>query len=125
MKRYLYSLVGAALLCVFAVHAQETTERHIPVGAYPALQDWQTTSGTLAAVDAAARTVTLRVDSSLRSFRVTDSTDIWLDRSRRGQTTLDADLADLSPGLQADVRVLGRERPDTAKWVKVQLAPED
>lgn len=125
MKRFPCWLVGAVALFACAAHAQEATERHIPVGAYAALMDWQTTSGTLAAVDTAARTVTLRVDSGLRSFRVTDSTDIWLDRSRRGQSTRDADLSDLRPGLAAEVRVLGRERPDTAKWVKVQLAPED
>lgn len=123
MKRFPRWLVGAVALCACTVHAQEATERHIPVGAYPALMDWQTVSGTLAAVDTDARTVTLRVDAGLRSFRVTDSTHIWLDRSRRGRTTRDAELSELTPGLAAEVRVLGRERPDTAKWVKVQLEP--
>lgn len=124
MNRQWYGFVVAALLCLGPLQAQEMSERHIPVGAYPSLMDRQTTIGTLIAVDPDARTVTLRADSGPHRYKVTDSTHIWLDRSRQGQTTADATLQDLSPGLKAEVRAAGPDRPDTAKWVKVQLAPE-
>lgn len=123
MNRQWYGFAVAALLCLGAVQAQEMSERHIPVGAYPYLMDRQTTIGTLIAVDSDARTVTLQGDSGSHRYKVTDSTYIWLDRSQRGQTTADATLQDLSPGLKAEVRAAGPDQPDTAKWIKVQLAP--
>lgn len=127
MKWFARLCIAAPLLLALGAHAQEMTERHIPVGAYPQLTDPQTTVGTLVAVDAGEGTVTLRVDSGVRRFQVTGATYIWLDRSRLGQTTADATLSALTDltaeGLKAEVRALGPQRPGTARWVKVQLAP--
>ncbi|NIR30954.1 MAG: hypothetical protein GWN84_16890 [Gammaproteobacteria bacterium] len=127
MKRFARLCMVAPLLFAFGTPAQEMTERYIPVGAYPGLADRQTTVGAVVAIDPGERTVTLRGDSGLRRFRVTDSTHIWLDRSQLGQSTLDvklSDLPDLPPGgLRAEVRALGPERADTARWLKVQLPP--
>ena len=127
MKWFARLCIAAPLLFAFGAFAQEMTERHIPVGAYPDLADRQTAVGTLVAVDAADGTVTLRVNSDLRRFRISESTFIWLDRSRLGQTTRDATLSELTElttgGLRAEVRALGPQRPDTARWLKVQLPP--
>lgn len=114
----------SAVLMLFAslAFAQEMTERHIPVGAYPSLKGEYLTAGTIVAVDDEAAMLTLRSDGSERSFRLTEGTKIWLDRSRLGQTTLDGELSDLNTGLNAEVRSLGPERPDVAYWIKVQIA---
>lgn len=113
-----------AVLVLFAslAFAQEMTERHIPVGAYPSLTSEYLTAGTIVAVDNEAATLTLQNNGSERSFRLTEGTKIWLDRSRLGQTTLDGKLSDLNTGLKAEVRSLGPERPDVAYWIKVQIA---
>ncbi len=102
--------------------AQEMTERHIPVGAYPYLKSEYLTTGTITNVDSDARTLTLDVDGSERSFSLTESTKIWLDRSHFGQSTLDGELSELATGLKAEVRSLGPSRPNLAYWVKVQVA---
>jgi hypothetical protein len=61
-------------------------------------------------------------DGSERHYRVTDDTKIWLDRSRLAQPTAEGSLADVLPGLAAEVRSVGPEQPDVAYWVKVQIA---
>jgi len=110
-------------LCVAqGATAQHLTERYIPVGAYPELVDRWVTVCTIVAVDPQARTVTVRQDGRELRFRVADDTRIWLDRSRLVQPTADGGLADLVPGLRAEVR-FGPERPDVAYWIKAQIAP--
>lgn len=113
-----------AILLLFAslAGAQEMTERHIPVGAYPSLASKYVTAGTIVAVDDETMTLTLKDSGSERSFRVTENTKIWLDRSGLGQTTLDGNFSDLATGLKAEVRSLGPERSDVAYWVKQQMA---
>lgn len=114
-----------ASLVLFASLAfgQEMTERHIPVGAYPYLKSEYVALGTIVDVDVEAGIMTLDINGKERSYRMTASTRIWLDRSRFGQTTLDGKLSDLATGLKAEVRSLGPERRDVAYWVKVQIEP--
>ncbi len=80
------------------------------------------------AVDPAAGSVTIESDAGEHTYRVTDATYIWLDRSERGETTMEATLPELEDlagaGLVAEARALGPERPHTAAWLKVRLAPE-
>ena len=123
-SRTIFSMLPA-FLALFAslAFAQEMTERHIPLGAYPYLKSEYLAAGTIVNVDGEARTLILDIDGGERSYRLTASTKIWLDRSRFGRTTLDGTLSDLAAGLKAEVRSLGPERRDVAHWVKVQIAP--
>jgi hypothetical protein len=110
-------------LCVVQVAtAQHLTEQHIPVGAYPELVGAYVMICTIVAIDPRARTITVQKDGSERHYRVTDDTKIWLDRSRLAQPTAEGSLADVLPGLAAEVRSVGPEQPDVAYWVKVQIA---
>lgn len=115
----------AVILMLFAsfAFAQEMTERYIPVGAYPSFASKYLTAGTIVDVDVDARILTIKVNGNERSFRLTETTKIWLDRSQFGQTTLDGGLPDLETGFSAEVRSLGPSRSDVAYWVKVQIAP--
>ena len=116
-------LPASLLLFASLIPAQEMTERHIPVGAYPYLKNENLAAGTIVDVDDEASTLTLATRDGERSFRLTESTRIWLDRSRSGHTTVDGKLSDLDPGVEAEVRSLGPGRRDVARWVKVQVAP--
>lgn len=112
-----------AILLLFAslVPAQEMTERHIPVGAYPHLRSENLEAGTIVDVDDRAGTLTLATDGGERSYRITAETRIWLDRSTFGRPTVDGELSDLAAGLEAEVRSLGPERTEVARWVKVRI----
>ncbi len=123
INRVLFRLPVVLVLFASCVFAQEMTERHIPVGAYPYLKSEYLAVGTIVDVDNDARTLTLEMNGSERSFRLTNTTRIWLDRSHFGQSTEDGELSDLATGLKAEVRSLGPSRSDVAYWVKVQVAP--
>ncbi len=118
-----YLLPPALALMASIAFAQEMTERHIPVGAYPSLKSEYLTAGTITAVDRTAGTLTLQANGSERSFVLSERTKIWIDRSGFGQPTLDGDVADLSTGLKAEVRSVGPGGTDRAYWVKVQAGP--
>lgn len=124
-RRLAAVVVAAALTVACAASAQEMTERYIPVGAYPSLTGERTAVGTIGAVDVQARRLELRGDAGARTLQLTDATWIWLDRSRLGQPNTDGTVSDLRAGLKAEVRTLAPERPDTARWVKVQIVPGD
>ncbi len=121
MRIGLNVLTAMVILFASVAHAQEMTERYIPVGAYPSLSSKYMAAGTIVAVDDEARTMTLKDNGSTRVFRVAENTKIWLDRSGLGQTTLDGKFPDLATGLKAEVRSLGPGRLDVAYWVKVQI----
>ena len=121
MQRQFTLLAALLLLLTSGASAQEMTERYIPVGAYPSLAGKYTTAGAIVAVNEDARTLTVQSGERERTFRVTEVTKIWLDRSRLQQSTMDGDLTDLAAGLEAEVRSLGPDQPDVAYWVKVQL----
>ncbi|MDX1527634.1 MAG: hypothetical protein R3337_03335 [Gammaproteobacteria bacterium] len=117
-----FALALILMLLGSSPFAQEMTERHIPVGAYPYLKSEYLSAGTIKSVDSEARTLTLDVDGSERSFSLTDSTKIWLDRSHFGRATVDGELSELAAGLKAEVRSFGPSRPNLAYWIKVQVA---
>lgn len=121
--RKTFTVLAPLLVMTLTLSAggQELTERHIPVGAYPSLTGKYVTTGRIVAVNEEARTVTLEADGRERSYRVTENTKIWLDRSLGNQTTLDGSFGDLASGLRAEVRSLGPDQPDVAYWVKMQL----
>lgn len=117
-------LVAVLWLFAPAAQGQEMTERYIPVGAYPAAAGAGLWAGTVVAVDPDRRTVTLEAGTERYRFRVTNSTHVWLDHSPSGRTTEDGSLADVRPGLEAEVRTPGPDR-DTAKWLKVRIPAGD
>jgi hypothetical protein len=79
-----------------------------------------TSIGAIAAVNAAARTVTIADPSGPRTVRVTDGTRIWLDRTKMKQTNLSGSFADLQVGRRAEVKYADAAR-DAAEWVKVEV----
>jgi hypothetical protein len=121
--RILFSLTGiliAALGAFSHAHGQKATEQFIPIGQSPGVSQKYTSIGAIAAVNAAARTVTIADPSGPRTVRVTDGTRIWLDRTKMKQTNLSGSFADLQVGRRAEVKYADAAR-DAAEWVKVEV----
>lgn len=125
VHQIVFLVLTAILLCPYAAHGQEATEKYIPVGAYPELVGKYIAVGEIVSVDARAKTITLKGKAGVQTFEVTDHTKIWLDRSLLNERNQDGTVSSLKPGLQAEVRVEGPERMRTARWIKLRITASD
>lgn len=106
-------------------HGQKAVERFIPLGQSPGLSGTVTVMGTVEAVDARARRITIDSPGEASRATVTDDTRIWLDRSRLRRPVRNGSFQDLRPGLPVEVKY--REDAERgrgeAEWIKVQGDP--
>lgn len=115
-------LVAAALvLATSGLQGQRATEKFIPVGQSPGVSGAYAWLGEVVAFDGQARTVTVRNDQGSRTIRLTDTTSIWLDRSRLRQAPADGTPADLQAGRTVEIKYVNRQQPDAAEWIKIVI----
>lgn len=128
MKTYT-TLASLAVLIFLSyggeAYAQKATEIYIPIGQSPGLSDHYSKIGTVTSIDEAAGT--LVVTDSLEntySVEITDSTRIWLDKSRLKKRNETGTISDIKNGLLVEVKYNLAEDStyaQTAEWVKVQV----
>ena len=102
--------------------AQQTTEMFVPIGQSPGISNKVTVIGTVQALNAAARTVTVAGPSGSQTFAITEKTRIWLDRSAVKQTNQSGSLADLRQGRKVEVKPQPAGGKSSADWIKVQVS---
>lgn len=114
------AVMGALVLGgTLPAHTQEATEMFIPIGQSPGLSGKVTVIGTIEAVNAGTRTVTLAGPSGPSSAEITNRTDVWLDRSTLRLPNQKGSFADCRKGRLAEVKYENGTR--RARWIKVQL----
>jgi hypothetical protein len=104
-----------------AALAQRTTEQFIPIGQSPGVSNVLSYIGEIESVDQSASTVTVAGPDGSMTFRLTDSTDVWLDRSGMQQSNGVGSLADLAPGRRVEVKYQDPETREVAEWIKVAI----
>jgi hypothetical protein len=106
------------------VQAQRLTERFIPIGKSPGLSATYTVIGPIVSVDTNRATLTASHGSSTITATITDSTWIWLDRSRISMSNIPGSLKDCTPGRTAEIKFVRNDRRDggIAEWVKVEVS---
>ncbi|MCG6876291.1 MAG: DUF5666 domain-containing protein [Betaproteobacteria bacterium] len=111
------TVIAAMLAGASYAHGQKQTERYIPLGQSPGLSGKTTALGVVESANSAARAITV----AGRTFRVTERTRIWLDRSRIKLTTQDGSFADLQPGRRVEVMPESGTPGAPAAWIKVEM----
>jgi hypothetical protein len=109
----------AALAAASPASAQRLTEQFIPLGQSPGVSGVSAYLGTISAVDATRRTITISGPAGETTVKVSDTTRIWLDRSNQKQPTVAAKLSDLQVGWSAEVKYLDPAKKEGAEWIKV------
>ena len=115
-------LAVALFAAISYAHGQKEAERFIPIGQSPGVSQKYSSIGEIAAVDPAARTVTIAEPSGRRTVRITDKTRIWLDRTKLKQTNVTGSFADLQKGRRVEVKYEDPTSRQIAEWVKVEVA---
>jgi hypothetical protein len=116
------SALVVALLCgpSFA-HGQRSTERYIPIGKSPGLSGKYTSIGLITDVNARTRTLTIADTAGPKTVLVTDTTRIWLDRSKLKKSNLTGRFTDLVPGRRVEAKYQYPARGQAVEWVKVEV----
>jgi hypothetical protein len=124
MKRTWIAVTLALALCALArdAHAQQTTERFIPVGQSPGISGTRSYLGEIVSVNLQRKTFTVRDAQGLRTIKVAPRTRIWLDRSAQQLTSQTGSMTDLAVGRRVEVLYVDDRRKDTADWIKVVVA---
>jgi hypothetical protein len=123
--RWFVTLIGAAMIAAApAVQAQRLTEMFVPIGQSAGLSGKFTLLARVQAVNATERSVTLNQDATTLTVKLGANAPIWIDRSKQQQTNSAGTLADVRPGLLAEVKFVKNNRAaGEAEWIKVQSAP--
>ena len=126
MWKFLLALLAAGTLLWGGTpyaHGQKAAEMFIPTGQSPGLSGKVTVMGKIEAINPQERSITIAGPSATLSARVTDRTQIWLDRSKLRQTNQAGTFADLRVGRTVEVKYEGAQHrgEGPAEWIKVQL----
>lgn len=109
----------AALLAATAAVGQMMTERYVPIGESPGVSGKLSTIGTIVEVDREDHTMTVDGERGRRTYRIMDTTHIWLDRSSWQLTNVTGSYRDCVEGRR--VEVLRRQDDEAvADWVKIE-----
>jgi hypothetical protein len=119
MLRLGLALVVALACNASLAHGQQATERFIPLGQSPGVSGKQSTIGKIVGVAPEERRIDVAGPDGRVSVRIEDSTRIWIDRHRLGQSALAGSFGDLREGLEAEVKYADPDTRRVAEWVKV------
>ena len=124
LKFYKRAIIAVALLWGMpSVYGQKATEIFIPVGKSPGLSGKYTSIGKITAIDTLNRTITVADSSESYNVKITERTQIWLDKSKLRLTNQKGAFTDLRKDLLVEVKYENNLRKDkgSAEWIKVQI----
>ncbi len=119
-------LIAVLLGPMQAVHAQKSTEIFIPIGKSPGLSGTRTMIGRIDCVEVEDRLLMVRGADRRRYARLTDETQIWLDRSPLRRTNVYGLPDDCERGRFCELKYTDndpgdRDNPGTIEWIKIQI----
>ena len=115
--------IGTMLVTLYAAMpaaAHRATERFIPLGQSPGVSHNFTVVGKIEAVDSDRRTVTVATPSGKLVVEIRKEADIWIDRTKQKQTSLDGAFVDLKSGRTIEVKFIDPDRKQIVEWVKIE-----
>ncbi len=101
--------------------AQRASEIFIPIGQSPGLSGKYTEIGKIDAANAQDQTITMTNSSGSSTVEITESTNIWLDRSKLQLTNQKGAFANLQTGQTIEVKYKDNDPGSPVEWIKVQV----
>lgn len=98
-------------------HAHPATERYIPIGYWASVGVHVTYRGPVVSV--APQALTFTEGAADKSVRITEQTQIYIDRSHLKKPSLRGTRADLRPGQSAEIK-MSRTDEGAIEWIKIR-----
>ncbi len=104
------------------VYGQKAAEIFIPVGQSPGLSGKYTSIGKITVIDVREQTIAVADSAGSDTVKITERTQIWLDKSKLKLTNQKGAFADFRKELLVEVKYEDNQRQDKrAAWIKVQI----
>ncbi len=103
------------------VQAQRASEIFIPIGQSPGLSGKYTEIGEIDAANAQDQTITMTNSSGSYTVEITESTNIWLDRSKLQLTNQKGAFVDCQTGRTIEIKYKDNDPGGPVEWIKVQV----
>ena len=116
-------LALALAAAVPSAGAQKATEMFIPIGQSAGLSGKHTMLAQVQAVNETQRTLTMLHNGTPYTVRLGARTPVWIDRSKQQQANSTGTLAEVKPGMSAEIKFEKNNRAAEVEWIKVQAAP--
>ncbi len=110
------------VLGTFSAHAEKSTELYIPIGQSPGLSGEYTVLGKIDQVNLQNQTLKMSGASGSYTVKLTESTSIYLDRSKVMRTNTYGTLVDCKVGDTVEVKFKDDSRNKPLEWIKVEKA---
>ncbi len=122
-RKYLLAISAAILLLSAGslVYGQKTTEQFIPIGKSPGVSDKSSVIGGIDQYDAEGKTLSVNAPSGKQTFKLTEQTKIYLDRTKIKQVNVKGNFSDLRKGRKVEVKYKDPDNKTTAEWIKIEI----
>lgn len=111
--------ISSLMLGSIPTLGQQTTEQYIPIGKSPGISSKYTYIGNIVSVDEQARTIVVASNRGSKTIRIMPTTRLWLDRSKKKRTNMEASYSDCEVGRQVEV-MYDHDNQTVAAWIKIE-----
>jgi hypothetical protein len=113
----IFMLLIVAAVTSSAAHAQQSTERYIPISESPGISGSESIIGTITEVDRATYEMTVRGPDWEKTVRMTGATRYYLDRTKVKRSNQTTRLENCKVGQRVEIKL---DADGTADWVKIE-----
>lgn len=100
-------------------YAQQSAEQFIPIGMSPGISNKHSYIGNITVVNRQTNSFVMKTSTGEKEITISPSTRMWLDRSKKGKTNIEASIDDCEAGRTVEV-MHSRENENIADWVKIE-----
>lgn len=98
-------------------HAQQATERYIPIGKSPGVSSEESFIGTITDIDYTIHEMEVRSPEGRKAVRPAEFTRYYLDRTKRKMSNQTATFRDCEVGLKVEIKI---KADGSVDWIKIE-----
>ena len=100
-------------------YAQQSAEQFVPIGMSPGVSNKHSYIGNITVVNKQTNSFVMQTSTGEKEITISPSTRMWLDRSKKKKTNIEASIDDCEAGRTVEV-MYSRENENIADWVKIE-----
>lgn len=109
--------LAVLMIATSVAHAQQATERYIPIGQSPGVSSEESFIGTITDIDYTIHKMEVRGTKGRTSVTPGESTRYYLDRSKRKMSNQTATFRDCEVGVKVEIKF---KADGSVDWIKIE-----
>lgn len=109
--------LAVLMLATAVAHAQQATERYIPIGKSPGVSSEESFIGTITDIDYTIHKMEVRGAEGRITVTPAESTRYYLDRTKRKRSNQTATFRDCEVGVKVEIKI---KADGSVDWIKIE-----